>query len=334
MTEIGYVAAARRERAAGQQSSSRPTSEPGTYRVVIQRDVPGVGDLRASSRSSMGPRPAGRRGSPTSASARAPAPAGPRARRDAVDLASRRSSASPSARDVIPVDMPGFGDSPLLDEPRRPGRSARRSRRCAREIGVERPHVAGNSLGGWVALEMAKADGGVRLPDLPGRPLAAAARPAPGRHPQWAKRLRPLVGAAARNRALREAMLRSTVGRPENVPLPEARAMIAAWIDAPGYEAANDEMRRYVCEDLDRVAVPTTIAWGELDRLVGPPRPERRPPDSRFIKLEGCGHTPELGRARPDRRSAARDERCRRTGGRRGRGRRLAGNRNLANCAP
>ena len=51
-------------------------------------------------------------------------------------------------------------------------------------------------------------------------------------------------------------------------------------------------MRRYVCEDLDRVRVPTTIAWGELDRLVGPPRPERRPPDSRFVKLEGCGHTP------------------------------------------
>ena len=45
-------------------------------------------------------------------------------------------------------------------------------------------------------------------------------------------------------------------------------------------------------EDLDRITVPTTIAWGELDRLVGPPRPERRPPNSRFLKLEGCGHTP------------------------------------------
>ncbi len=33
---------------------------------------------------------------------------------------------------------------------------------CA-EIGVERPHVAGNSLGGWVALEMAKADAAASL---------------------------------------------------------------------------------------------------------------------------------------------------------------------------
>jgi pimeloyl-ACP methyl ester carboxylesterase len=87
-------------------------------------------------------------------------------------------------------------------------------------------------------------------------------------------------------------MLQTAVGRPEKVPLADARAMISAWVTAPGYDAANAEMRRYVCEDLDRVTVPTTIAWGELDRLVGPPRPERRPPNSRFIELEGCGHTP------------------------------------------
>ena len=68
--------------------------------------------------------------------------------------------------------------------------------------------------------------------------------------------------------------------------------MIAAWIDAPGYEAANAEMRRYVAEDLDRVTVPTTIVWGELDRLVAPPRPERRPPGSRYLQFGDLGHTP------------------------------------------
>ena len=34
--------------------------------------------------------------------------------------------------------------------------------RACREIGVERPHVAGNSLGGWVAIEMAKAGDAAR----------------------------------------------------------------------------------------------------------------------------------------------------------------------------
>lgn len=198
-----------------------------------------------------------------------------------------------SERELILVDMPGFGDSPTLDETPTPwALGAAISAACA-EIGIERPHVAGNSLGGWVAVEIAKAGGAASLclispAGLWRRPLGP--RKVDSR--KWAKRLRPLLGGLIHSRGAREAMLRATVGRPENVPIADARRMINAWITAPGYEAANDEMRRYVCEDLDRVQVPTTIAWGELDRLVGPPRPERRPPASRFLKLEGCGHTP------------------------------------------
>ena len=68
--------------------------------------------------------------------------------------------------------------------------------------------------------------------------------------------------------------------------------VIRDWIEAPGYEDSNAEMRRHVFEDPELVDVPVTIAWGELDRLVRPPRSERRPPGSRFIVLPGCGHTP------------------------------------------
>ena len=35
-----------------------------------------------------------------------------------------------------------------------------------------------------------------------------------------------------------------------------------------------------------------TIAWGELDRLVGPPKPARRPAGARFLILPAVGHTP------------------------------------------
>jgi pimeloyl-ACP methyl ester carboxylesterase len=194
---------------------------------------------------------------------------------------------------VIALDMPGFGDSPVLGETPTPWALAAAISRLLSELGVERPHVAGNSLGGWVALEMAK-EGAVASVCLIS-PAGLWRRPLGPRKVdsrRLARRLRPLVGGLVRNRGAREAMLRSTVGRPERVPLDDARAMIDAWVTAPGYDAANAEMRRYVCEDLDRVTVPTTIAWGELDRLVGPPRPERRPPNSRFIELEGCGHTP------------------------------------------
>jgi pimeloyl-ACP methyl ester carboxylesterase len=196
-------------------------------------------------------------------------------------------------RDVIAVDMPGFGDSPLLDERPTPWAMAAAIGRACREIGVERPHVAGNSLGGWVAVEMAKTGDSRSLCLI--SPAGLWRRPLGPRSVdtrRWAKRLRPVLAAAARNPRLRHAILRGTVGRPENLTYEDAVMLMRAWIDAPGYDAANAEMRAHVADGLDRIDVPTTIAWGELDRLVGPPRPERRPPNSRFVKLEGCGHTP------------------------------------------
>lgn len=38
--------------------------------------------------------------------------------------------------------------------------------------------------------------------------------------------------------------------------------------------------------------VPVTIAWGEEDRLVASPKPERRPAGATFLVLPGVGHTP------------------------------------------
>lgn len=198
-----------------------------------------------------------------------------------------------AARDVIAVDLPGFGDSPALDEAPTPWALAASLRRLCGELGVERPHLAGNSLGGWVALELAKQDQAASLCLI--SPAGLWSRPLGPRRVNsraWAQRLRPLLGPLVRSRRAREAMFRSTLARPDLIPASDAEALIAGWIDAPAYDAANDAMRSHVCTDLDRVTVPTTIAWGEHDRLVAAPKPERRPPGSRMIVLDGCGHTP------------------------------------------
>jgi pimeloyl-ACP methyl ester carboxylesterase len=189
--------------------------------------------------------------------------------------------------------MPGFGGTRSLSGPPTPWALGEALTGLCDELGVERPHIAGNSLGGWVALEMAKAGRAASLclispAGLWRRPLGPRRGDAHG----WARRLRPLVMAMTAVGPIREAMLRTSLGLPERAPAAAGRAMIAAWIDSPGYEAVNAEMRRYVCEDLDRVTVPTTIVWGELDRLVAPPRPERRPPGSRYLRIDRIGHTP------------------------------------------
>jgi pimeloyl-ACP methyl ester carboxylesterase len=104
--------------------------------------------------------------------------------------------------------------------------------------------------------------------------------------------LKPVILAAARHDETRARMLGTVVARPQNIPQKDGIQMIRDWIEAPGYDASNAEMRRHVFEDPHTVDVPVTIAWGELDRLVRPPKTVRRPPGTNFIVLPDCGHTP------------------------------------------
>ena len=59
---------------------------------------------------------------------------------------------------------------------------------------------------------------------------------------------------------------------------------------APGYEAANAAMRAAVFGGGEEIEVPVTLAWGELDRLVRPPR--RHPRSWHVTVLRDCGHVP------------------------------------------
>src|SRR5689334_2543633 len=58
--------------------------------------------------------------------------------------------------DVLAVDLPGFGESPTLPVGQEPTPAALAGAvgGLLDELGIVRPHVAGNSLGGWVALEL------------------------------------------------------------------------------------------------------------------------------------------------------------------------------------
>jgi pimeloyl-ACP methyl ester carboxylesterase len=199
-------------------------------------------------------------------------------------------------RQVLALDMPGFGEAeplPAAVEPTAANLAAALRERC-RALGVERPHVAGNSLGGWVGLEAGRAGWAASVTALSPaglwrKPLGKRARqPRP-----WATRLRPAIALAVHLPAARRRMLSSIAAHPERIPAETGRRLVLGWLDAGGYEGANLAMRTHVFDPTGYPPeVPVTLAWGERDRLVAPPRPERRPDGARFLVLPGVGHTP------------------------------------------
>lgn len=198
-------------------------------------------------------------------------------------------------RDVIVPDMPGFGRSaplPAGTPATAANLAATLSALCA-ELGVPRPHTAGNSLGAWVALEMAKAGearsvAGISPAGLWRNPLG----PRRFERQRIGRRIRPLLRGMLATRRGRALLLATTVAYPERVPAKDAERIVFGYLDSPGYEAANDEMRAAAFEHEDRIDVPVTIVWGEADRTVGRPSRSRIPPGARYSTVPGWGHTP------------------------------------------
>jgi pimeloyl-ACP methyl ester carboxylesterase len=197
-------------------------------------------------------------------------------------------------RDVIAVDLPGFGHSPALSNGGEPTPRALAGAVAGLldDLGLPRAHVAGNSLGGWVALELAKAGralsvAGLCTAGLWSRPLG----PRPGRDVRRAgRRLLPVLPTVLRSAAGRRLVLRGSVAHPERVPPEAAARLVRSYVSSIGFDGANVAMRSAVFSGFEQIRVPVTLAWGELDRLVR--RPREPVPDWRTLVLHGCGHIP------------------------------------------
>jgi pimeloyl-ACP methyl ester carboxylesterase len=196
-------------------------------------------------------------------------------------------------RDVVAIDMPGFGGSPVLDAGTRPTpRALAEAVAASLDTLLGQPfHVAGNSLGGWVSLELA----------LAGRARTATALSPAGLWPEpllprrnlahHAARLAgPLLGPLVRTARGRRLALGGSIAHPERVPPAAALHLARAYGTAPGFEAVNAEMRARRFTGLADIRVPVTLGWPEHDRLVD--RPRRLPPAVRSVTLSGCGHLP------------------------------------------
>jgi pimeloyl-ACP methyl ester carboxylesterase len=195
-------------------------------------------------------------------------------------------------RDVIAVDLPGFGQSAALTgrEPT-PRALAAAVAEHLTSLGLSRPHVAGNSLGGWVALELglsgvAASVTGIAPAGLWPEPLVPKAAIA---H-RLARALRSVAGPCAATRPGRSLLLSGTVAHPRRVPPAAARHLVEAYATASDFVAVNDAMRAGRFEGLERIRCPVTFVWPDHDRLIR--RPLWVPDRIRNVVLSDAGHVP------------------------------------------
>jgi pimeloyl-ACP methyl ester carboxylesterase len=198
-------------------------------------------------------------------------------------------------REVIAVDMPGFGRSPA---PPGVALSARNLARLTLEfydtLGLEgSPHVAGISLGAWVAIEFARlgrarsvtglcSAGFWRQPAGPGR----------GRAREAARALLPIAPLLFRSARLRRLALSAQMRHPERVSRAEAVDLVRSYALSPGYPEANELMRAGVVGDISELGAPVTLAWAEFDTLVRRTPLRSLPEQVTQVVLPDCGHLP------------------------------------------
>lgn len=203
--------------------------------------------------------------------------------------------------EVFAVDLPGFGDSaPVAGAP-----SLRAlADACAALMaahGHQRFHVAGNSMGGGLALHLA----------LDGRALSACALSPIGFLEGWERAylalslwsyraLGPAIPVLLRGPGrfgpVRRALVRQTAEHGDRRSVEELVDTFERLMRAPGYWRTSRAAVTWRCPTVPSLPIPVTVAWAAHDRLLltgsQSARARERLPAARHVTLAGCGHVP------------------------------------------
>lgn len=170
--------------------------------------------------------------------------------------------------------------------------------------GFDTAHIAGNSLGGWIALELARR----------GRARSVVALSPAGGWEQGTAEERRLRGLFRRNHAiaqrmlprapgllsrprLRRALLSGAMARADRLDPAQALAMVAGSVECPIYFDLMSAIERDgPPADFAGVSCPVLLAWGTKDRLLPAARYSQRMrnllPAAHWMDLPGLGHMP------------------------------------------
>jgi pimeloyl-ACP methyl ester carboxylesterase len=207
--------------------------------------------------------------------------------------------------DVVAVDLPGFGESPPLaegDVPT-PARLADVLEANLDRLRLDSPAIVGNSLGGWIALELARRGY-----------VSSAVAIAPSGLENPAERmyviaLNELMRARARcsaplGRELTGSLTARTVlfaglrSRPWRVAPSAGELELTDFGYSPAFQLALwASVGTRAPAGLGEIRRPVRIAYGTHDLLLGAltaPRFAAAIPDADLVALPGLGHVPML----------------------------------------
>jgi pimeloyl-ACP methyl ester carboxylesterase len=203
--------------------------------------------------------------------------------------------------DVLAVDLPGFGHSAPLPAGVPPTAEALADA-VEREMdaaGFETAHVAGNSLGGWIALVLGRRGRARSITAISPAGLQHARERAWGRNvllgmrglARHAPAPRPLLGSP-----LGRTLLAGPVfGKPWRADPDELFEQTQLFGSAPGFLSTLPETFESQPLGLNAIRCPVLVLWGTRDLVLLPRqgrRFERLIPGAELRYLKGLGHTP------------------------------------------
>jgi pimeloyl-ACP methyl ester carboxylesterase len=200
-------------------------------------------------------------------------------------------------RDVLALTLAGHAGGPALPANLTDDTLAGAAERALDDAGFELAQIAGNSLGGFVALQLAargRASGVVAFAPAGGWESHPDVFAVQREMHDALKRAAPHVDAGLDRRAATRYTAVNFAHIPGELVAHQIRG--AAACEAPQMLAYAEHADWRV--EAERIACPVRIVWGTEDRLLPWPdaaaRYRRLLPHADWIELDGVGHCPQL----------------------------------------
>ena len=207
-----------------------------------------------------------------------------------------------ASHEVLAVDVPGFGHSAALPTGATPTIAAMADalEQALDAVGWQQPHVAGNSMGGWLALELGRRGRAASVVAISPAGMwtekeRVYSRNALRAQHAIATRIAPYADRITSTALGRTLVLGSVMSRPWRLEPEHAAETLRLFAGCPGWATTLEALTGDMPRELGSIECPVRIAWGTRDTLLLPRQADRfvrEIPGAQLARLPGLGHVP------------------------------------------